>query len=94
MGRQLPPFVVHVAGKPDGWLQRCVACGFVLTDNTAWGDRGVATRTGDEQHGLSWWPDSALVATDKEPGSCKASMTYTVEPGRVLDDDERSCVMP
>lgn len=90
---RLAPFVVHVAGEPADWLQRCVACGVVLTDNTAWPAGRVAVAGDDDPHGgPSWWPVSALVATDKVEGSNRASCTYTVEPGRALDDDERPCV--
>lgn len=97
--KSLPPMLVHVAGEPGpDHLQRCVACGFVLTDNTAWwSEGGVAVWSPDgdaADAGPSWWPSGALVATDKEPGSGKPSITYTVDAAIPLDDDERPCVSP
>lgn len=97
-GRQAP-FVVHVAGAPEvhtsppSAVQRCVACGAALIDNTGWLHDQVAVPEGDDS-GPAWWPVTALVATDKEPGTCKPSMTYVVEQGRALDDDEQPCVLP
>jgi len=90
---RLPPFIVHVAGEPSSdHRQRCVPCGAVLMDNRAWySPEGVALVDGDDR-GPSWWEPGALVATDKEPGSHKASMTYLVDPAVPLDDDERPCV--
>lgn len=97
-GHRLPPFVVHVAGAPqDDHLQRCVPCGAVLTDNRGWwSEQGVAVWSSDDTApaGPSWWPAGALVATDREPGSPHASMTYVIEAGIPLGDDERSCVSP
>lgn len=87
-----PPLLVHVAGEPQpDHLQRCVPCGTVLTDNRAWLEGNVAVMDGDDS-GPSWWPAGALVATDKKPGSHQPSITYVVESGTPLDDDERSCV--
>lgn len=86
----LAPFVVHTAAMPGpDLIQRCVACGTVLVDNTAWAEGRVAVLAGDDR-GPTWWPQAALVATDKVPGSCAPSITYTID-GRALDDDERPC---
>lgn len=89
------PFVVHVAGEPQNdHLQRCVPCGTVLTDNRGWwSEHGVAV-WGDDDRGPSWWPAGALVATDKEPHSHQASMTYVIDPAHGLDDDEVPCTGP
>jgi hypothetical protein len=84
----LAPFVVHTAGAPVDALQRCVPCGFVLTDNTAWFEGRVAIPIGQDDHGPSWWPSGALVATDKN-GS-HVSITYVVD-GRHLAPDEIPC---
>lgn len=85
----MEPFTVHTAGQPgNDHLQRCVPCGVVLTDNTAWAEGRVAVMDGDDT-GPPWWPVGALVATDKIPG--RASMTYTVEGGRPLAADEAAC---
>lgn len=94
-GGRRAPFIVHVAGEPStDHRQRCVPCGTVLTDNRPWwSEDGVALVDGDER-GPSWWPAGALVATDKEPDSHHASVTYVVDADRGLDDDERPCVTP
>lgn len=90
MTTTLPPFIVHTAAAPGpDMLQRCVLCGFVLTDNTAWAEGRIAVMEGDDS-GPSWWPAAALVATDKTPGSAMASCTYTLD-GRGLDHDEQLC---
>jgi hypothetical protein len=99
MTRRAPLLLVHVAGEPTpDHLQRCVPCGTVLTDNTGWWEGRVAVPTlGDDDPGPagpSWWPSGALVATDKEIGSHRASITYVVESGTPLDDDEKPCVSP
>lgn len=84
------PFLVHVAGSPMALVQRCIACHTILTDNTGWAEGRVAVMDGDDS-GPSWWPVGQKIATDKEPGSCSASMTYVVE-GDELGDDEQPCV--
>ncbi len=106
-GGRYAPYVVHVAGapavtpsgtSPAHALQRCVACGVTLIDNTAWLEDRVAVATfgadaGTEvPDGPTWYEAGALVATDKEPGSHQASITYVVESGTPLGDDERPCV--
>ncbi|MEV1013766.1 hypothetical protein AB0I89_23735 [Micromonospora sp. NPDC049801] len=85
----LEPFTVHIAAPPIGLLQRCAACQFVLTDNTAWAEGRVAVMDGDDT-GMSWWPAGERIATDKT-GEQRASITYVVQAGRRLDDDERLC---
>ncbi len=95
MSRRPPVLVVHVAGAPQpDHLQRCVPCGTVLTDNRAWwSDQGVAVWSDSpDDAGPSWWPAGALVATDKQPGSTAPSITYVIEEGIPLDDDEKPCV--
>lgn len=86
----LAPFAVHVAAPPVGMVQQCAACGFVLTDNTAWAEGRVAVMDGDDR-GLTWWPTGERVATDKtSPRS--GGMTYVLGPeDRPLADDERMC---
>lgn len=89
------PLLVHVAGAPgDDHLQRCVPCGTVLTDNRAHFEGRRVVLVGDPADEPSWWPAGALVATDKEIGSHRASITYVVESGTPLDDDEQPCVSP
>lgn len=85
----LEPLIVHVAAPPVGLLQRCAACQFVLMDNTAWAEGRVAVMEGDDR-GMSWWPVGERIATDKT-GERRASITYVVQAGRDLDDDERVC---
>lgn len=107
-GGRYAPFLVHVAAAPSvvegstnspaAAVQRCVACGVILIDNTAWLEDRVAVATFGAEAGTevpdgpSWWPAGALVATDKEPGSHQAAITYVVEEGTPLGDDERPCV--
>jgi hypothetical protein len=84
---------VHVAGEPSAdHRQRCIPCGAVLTDNRGWfSEEGVMVMEGDDR-GPSWWPAGSLVATDKEPDSHQASITYVINPDHGLADDERPCV--
>lgn len=88
------PFTVHVAGEPSSdHRQRCVPCGVVLMDNTAWWEQGVAVPVGQDNERPGWWPAGALIATDRQPEQASASITYVVD-GRVdghLDADERPC---
>ncbi len=92
-------FVVHVAGTPitvfpEGdrpalATQRCVACGFLLIDNSAWLS-GAAAVVEDDQRGMSWFPAGALIGTDKRDNRA-GGMSYVRETGRPLDDNERAC---
>ena len=92
--KSMPPVLVHVAGVPGpDHLQRCVPCGTVLTDNRGWWDGTIAVVEGDDS-GPSWWPSGALIATDKQPGSDRASITYVIGQGIPLDDDEQPCTGP
>lgn len=109
-------FTVHVAGAPTkvfpgpdtaaSATQRCVACGFLLIDNTPWltcnppavaslalaaeGGDTIEAPAVDEHRGMSWWPAGALVGTDKRDEG-KGGMTYLREEGRPLDANERMC---
>ncbi len=85
----LPPFTVHIAGKPHDHVQHCVPCGAVLIDNTAWAEGRVAVPVGQENTGPGWWPAGALIATDKQPG--ESGMTYVVDKDRPLGADEVAC---
>lgn len=85
----LAPLVVHIAAPPVGWTQTCAACGTVLLDNSAWGDGRVAVPEGTDAEPV-WWPVGERIATDKTPERT-ASITYVIEAGRPLDDDERLC---
>jgi hypothetical protein len=85
--------VVHTAGAPvkvfpgpntlGSATQRCVACGFLLIDNTG------AMAVGEDA-AAGWWPAGALVATDKTAEGA-GGMTYVVAAGRKLDDNEVPC---
>jgi hypothetical protein len=103
--------VVHVAGAPTkvfpgpntdaSATQRCVACGFLLIDNTAWlagraevvlelaaeGGGTIPARTVD---GPSWYPAGALIGTDKTSETA-GGMTYVKPDGAALDDNETAC---
>lgn len=106
-------FVVHVAGAPTkvfpgpdtaaAATQRCLACGFLLIDNTAWmngtalsaplalmaeGGEYIDAKVPD---GPSWYPAGALIGTDKVDGR-PGGMTYVHPDGRPLGDDEVPCV--
>ncbi len=91
----LPPIEVHVAGTPGpDHVQRCVACGAVLTDGRPWYEGRVAVLVADTdagRDGPSWWPAAALVATDKPRDGRGGGMTYVIDPQVGLDDDERPC---
>lgn len=106
------PFVVHVAGAAvkspaspaagETLVQRCVACGFVLIDNTAWlagtvavaplnlAAAGGATVEARPVDGPSWYPIGALIGTSKTDEN-QGGMTYVRPEGRPLGADERSC---
>lgn len=89
MTAALPPFVVHTAAAPAGNTQHCASCGWTLQDNTPWAEGRVAVMAGDDR-GPIWWPTGARIATDHpEPGA--GGMTYAVDDGRALAEDERLC---
>lgn len=85
----VPVWTVHVAGPPAGVQQKCIACGFVLDDVTAWVEGRVAVVAGtDVMH--SWLPTGARIGTDRADGAA-GGCTYVIQ-GRPLNHDERLCV--
>lgn len=96
MSRGRPtPNLVHVAGERSGWLQHCIGCGTLLTDNTRW-NGGLVEVTGDDDpaEGPQWWPAGAQVATEQGAPGARVTM-YLVGMGDVpLDELEQPCVSP
>jgi hypothetical protein len=93
-------FVVHVAAAPvhlpatadagAQLAQRCLACGFVLVDNTGWLTEGGVLVPDGQTGGPSWFPIGDLVGTDKTAEK-PSGMTYVKPEGRPLDANERPC---
>jgi hypothetical protein len=90
-------WIIHVAGPPVGAAQTCVACGYILMDNTPWIEGRVAVMEGDDS-GPGWWPAGERIGTN-DLGSPRAvpnvpvgGCTFVVgPPGRPLEADERLC---
>lgn len=53
--------VVHQAGEPDGLVQRCSRCGYVITDN-----RNVMVLESDKS-GLCFWAAGPVTVWEGNP---------------------------
>lgn len=89
MPNGVAPWTIHIAGEPIGAYQQCVACGFVLADNTAWLEGRVAVPDADTNRSPTWWPAGQRIGTDKTATN-RGGCTYVLS-NRDLDDDGRLC---
>jgi hypothetical protein len=74
--------VVHVAGEPEGLVQRCSRCGEVLIDRTG---EVVIASTGLAPH---WWTGNVFVSPE-EQGETDDEATCEPGPARLTDRELR-----
>ncbi|GLY08239.1 hypothetical protein [Actinoplanes sp. NBRC 101535] len=90
---EVADFIIHPAAAPqDDGIQCCTTCGSLIIDNTAWYQGRVQIPEGQPDTGPAWWPEGALIATNRHHGTSPV-MSYRVE-GRPPAADEQLCETP